>query len=138
ETTTLLLLCRDMPPDHALAAVAKKAGGEVRVFSTPKRADLPRWAAARSRKAGVVMDRQAADLLIELAGQNVLQLQSEIDKLVTYAGERQEITPSMVETLVGAVTQESVFALVDAIAVGDRAKALDLMRSQMETAGTPM
>jgi DNA polymerase-3 subunit delta len=42
----------------------------------------------------------------------------------------------MVETLVGAVPQASIFALVDAIAAGEQAKALRLLEAQLEAASS--
>jgi DNA polymerase III subunit delta len=124
--------------DHALVAAARKARAEVKAFTTPKKGELPRWIGTRARGTGVEFERGAADLLADLIGPNILALNSEIEKLATYAGAKERVTVSMVETLVGAVTQDSVFVLVDAIATGDRARVFELMRRQQETAATPM
>jgi len=135
-TTTLLIVGKDMPGDHRVAADVREAEGEVRTFTTPRKGDLPRWVIARGRKRGVAVERGAAELLAELVGGNSLQLESELEKLATYAGEEQPVTPPMVERLVGAVPQDSIFTLVDAIAAGDEARALRLLQTQLEHASS--
>lgn len=135
-TTTLLLAERGLPADHALLPLARNAGAEVRAFQTPRRQDLPRWVATRAVSHGVSIDRDAAELLADLTGANAVLIDTELEKLATYAGEEGTVTPWMVETLVGAVSQDSIFALVDAIASGDSRKAFELLRAQLESASS--
>ncbi len=137
-TTTIVLVEKDMPADHALVADVRAAGGQMRHFATPKARELPAWLRQRSVSLGVSMEPAAAELLAELVGTNPLQLESEIGKLATFAGPGQRVTPMMVETLVGAASQDTIFSLVDAIAGRDAARALDLMRRHMESAGNPI
>jgi DNA polymerase III delta subunit len=42
----------------------------------------------------------------------------------------------MVEELVGVMTQDSIFTLVDAVAAGDRARALQLLHTQLAQASS--
>lgn len=134
-TTTLVLSSPGMAPDHALVALVKQAGGATHAFMQPRKADLSKWLLARADRMGVGIDRDAAELLAELIGANTVMLQSELVKLATYAGDGGRITPPMVDELVGAVPQERIFQLVDAIAAGNSAQAFDLLRRQTEAAG---
>lgn len=131
-TTTLVLASADMPGDHSLLRMVVAAGGEARLFAMPRRGELPRWIGSRGRAHDVEVDTDAAELLAELIGANPVMLDSELEKLATYAGEEKRITPAMVDTLVGAVTQDSIFALVDAVAAGNKAVAFRLLRAQIE------
>jgi DNA polymerase-3 subunit delta len=135
-TTTLLLASKGLATDHRLIDLVRQAGGEVRAFTTPRKHELARWVMARAREHAVAIDSAAAELLADLVGTNTLMLDSELEKLATYAGEEGRITPQMVETLVGAVPQASIFALVDAIAAGEQAKALRLLEAQLEAASS--
>lgn len=121
-TTTLVLVSPEMPGDHGLIAMLRQTGGEVRSFIMPKRAGLSHWVRSRARHRGIALQPDAAELLVDLVGANAVMLDTELEKLATYAGE-EPITAGMVDALVGAVTQESIFALVDAIAAGERARA---------------
>lgn len=131
-TTTLLLVDKDMPGDHPLVPMVRIQGGEVRSFFTPKKYELPRWLVSRARHRNVALEPSAAELLVDLVGANTLLLQSELEKLTTYAGDGERVTPAMVEGLVGAVTQDSIFALVDTVATGNEGQALRLLHEQLE------
>ena len=135
-TTTLLLVCRDMPESHALAHAVREAEGKLQARPMPRKGNLARWVAGRAERQGTVLDPGAAELLIDLAGSDPLLLDGEVQKLATYAGPGQPITSGMVEELVGAVPQDSIFALVDAVAVGDKAKALRLLHTQLDRASS--
>jgi len=137
-TTTLLLLSPDMAGDHPLVQYVREAGGRVRTFSLPRKSDLTGWIVERVKKHGGSIDRDAAELLGHLVGANAVALNMEVQKLTTYAGEGKRIAPPTIELLVGAVTQDSIFTLVDAVASGDRAQALSLLHRQIEeSSGTP-
>lgn len=131
-TTTLLLLSPSSDGKCTMADLVRKAGGSVRVFMTPKRGELPRWIASRGTAHRVTVRRDAADLLAELVGATPMQLDAELEKLATYVGDGGTVTTAAVEALVGSVPQESIFALVDAVAVGDTARALRLIRERLD------
>jgi DNA polymerase-3 subunit delta len=135
-TTTLLLVSPEMKADHQLMKAVRAAGGSARAFSTPRTQELPRWIQGRGKYHRVTVDPDAAGLLAELIGANTVMLESELEKLATYAGEDARITPAMVDALVGAVTQESIFSLVDAVAAGNRADAFRLLHHQLEQASS--
>jgi DNA polymerase-3 subunit delta len=135
-TTTLILASPGMKEDNLLVSAVREVGGAVRAHMVPKRAELPRWIVDRARDAGVRIERDAADLLAEMIGSDPIAINTELEKLATYAEEGATITPAMVEELVGAMTQESIFTLVDAIAAGDRAKALRMLHDQLDRASS--
>jgi DNA polymerase III subunit delta len=134
-TTTLLLLSPDAATDDPLLRAVRDIGGEVRAFITPRKPALPRWIVTRARYSGATIDPAAAELLADLIGGNTVMLESELGKLSAYAGV-EKITPAMVDSLVGQVTQESIFALVDAIAAGDKGRAFKLLHTQLNSASS--
>lgn len=136
STTTLILASPGMKEDNALVTAVREVGGQVRAHMVPKRSDLPRWIVDRAGERGTRIDRDAADLLAEMVGADPVALNTELEKLATYAGEGEVITPRMVEELVGAMSQDSIFTLVDAIASGDRANALRLLHDQLAQASS--
>jgi DNA polymerase-3 subunit delta len=129
-TTTIILASPGMAADHALVHAVREVGGAVRTFAIPKRSELPRWIVERTGAHDASIDPDAADLLAELAGANPVLLETEIEKLATYAGRGNRVTIDAVETLVGAVSNETIFTLVDAIAAGNQGRALQLLHAQ--------
>jgi DNA polymerase III subunit delta len=135
-TTTLLLLSPGMSTDNPLVSSVRKAGGDVRSLTVPRKSDLPRWVIGRGKQHGVTVDRDAAILLTELVGADTVSLDTELEKLATYVGSEGRIAVPVVDSLVGAVTQDSIFALVDAIATGDHKNAFRLLHAQLDSSST--
>jgi DNA polymerase-3 subunit delta len=125
-----------MTADNTLVSYAREAGGDVRSLTVPRKNDLPRWVIGRGKQHGVTVDRDAAVLLTELVGADTVSLDTELEKLATYLGTETRVTVPVVDALVGAVTQDSIFALVDAIAIGDHKEAFRLLHAQLESSST--
>ena len=106
-TTVLALVGDEIKRDSALAKAVAKSG-EVLLYDLPKRgrkADLPRWVEGQLKERGIVIDHEAARALVDLVGDNVTELATEVDKLATWAagdriGEREvlELVPARAET----------------------------------------
>jgi len=86
------------------------------------------WISKTFKEAGKEIKTPAALRLQEICGNNLGKLKSEIDKIVTYVGERKEILEKDILTLAspGAV---SSFVLSNAVADKNIAKALSAFRS---------
>jgi len=135
-TTVLALVGDDVKRDSALAKAVAKAG-EILVYDLPKRgrkADLPRWVEAQLKERGVLIDHEAARAVVDLAGENPLELASEVDKLATWAnGER--IGEREVLELVPARAETPPFDLTDAWGRRDVGAALAASERIMERSG---
>jgi len=75
------------------------------------------------------LSKTAAELLIELTGDNLSQLYSEIDKLALFAHSEKVITAQHVELLIGHNRIFGVFAVIDAVIAGNVTQAVDRLRS---------
>jgi len=133
-STTLLLVSRNITAENQLVRLVREAGGNARFFQAPKKYELSGWIAKRANHHDIRINREAAEVLAELIGANLLMLDSELSKLAMYALDEEPVTASTVESLVGSIPQASIFALVDAIATGDRAGALDLLQAHLDQA----
>ena len=132
--TTLALVGGELKKDSPVAkAVAPK--GELLVFDVPSKG-LPGWVAEQFKGRGVACDTDACRLLIELVGDDLYELSTEVDKLATWAdGER--ITASLVEELVPPRAQSSGFALTDAWGARDLAGVLRAAERLLDRTGEP-
>jgi DNA polymerase-3 subunit delta len=135
-TTVLALVGEEVKQDSALAKAVAKAG-EILVYDLPKRgrkADLPRWVDAQLRDRGVLIDPEASRALVELVGENVHELASEVDKLATWAdGER--IGEREVGELVPARAEIPPFDLTDSWGRRDVAGAVAASERIVERSG---
>ena len=109
--TVLALVGVEIKKDSPLAKACAKAG-DVLVYEVSKR-DLPKWVGEQFARHGVKAGADACRALVELAGDNLQELATEVDKLAVYAG-RDEIGVDEVELLVAARADVPPFVLTDA------------------------
>ena len=123
----LLLLVQSWPSNTRLAKSVAQIGMTVNCKSPEERQLAPwcsRWAKDRYGKQ---LRSDSARLLVELVGNGLGQLDSELDKLAAYVGPRSEITAKDVDQLVASGRVETVWKIVDAATAGDCASALELL-----------
>ncbi|HZD45224.1 MAG TPA: DNA polymerase III subunit delta [Acidobacteriaceae bacterium] len=90
--------------------------------------DALKWIVAESEREGVRFEPDAARELADALGADMMLIASEWNKLVLYAGEKQQVTLGDVETMVLAAKQRSLYELTDAISAKDTARALRLLQ----------
>ncbi|MEX2210490.1 MAG: DNA polymerase III subunit delta [Gaiellaceae bacterium] len=131
---TVIALTGDVKPASPLGkAVAKR--GEVLAYDYSKRA-LPRWVAEQLARLEVKAEPDAAAALVELVGEDLDALTTEIEKLAVWAGD-DTITARDVELLATARAETSIFALTDAWGRRDVAAALGASEELLERSDRP-
>jgi DNA polymerase-3 subunit delta len=75
------------------------------------------------------LSKEAAELLIELSGDELGRLYGEIDKLALFTEGEKKITTNRVESLVGHNRLYNAFAVIDACLTGDAAGAVNRLRN---------
>lgn len=77
--------------------------------------ELKIWIRERAAASEVQIDENAIDLLLDLAGTNLMILTNEIDKMALYVDEEKRIDAATVEKLVAKSLEQNVFTLVDKV-----------------------
>ncbi len=134
ETTVLALIAGELRKDAALLKACAKAG-EVLRYDVPKR-NLASWVGERFAQLDVKAEPDACAALVALVGEDPQALATEIDKLVTWAGD-EPIGVREVEVLAAAVAETPTFTLTDAWGRRDVAAALDASETIFEREGRP-
>jgi DNA polymerase III subunit delta len=133
--TTLALVAGELKKDAPLAkAVAGK--GDVLLWDVPQRGQQ-RWIAEQFELHGAKAEPEACRALLELVGDDLYELSTEIDKLATWAESGEPITVTHVETLVAARAETTNFALTDAWGSRDVAAVLRASEGLLERSGDP-
>lgn len=130
--TAVVLLCCNSKPNlthHPYRALKQHAVASE--FATLKGGALAGWVEKRLRASGVQAESGAAAMVAELSGPDLRTVSCEVDKLITYVGDRQRLTRDDVVQAAGHSREENVFELQKAIASGDRARALHIGLSLM-------
>jgi len=128
-TGVLILTVSSWPAGTKLAKKLPKVGKLISI-AQPKPWQLPdrliRYASdAHSKK----LTQDAAELLVELTGDDLGRLYSEVDKLALFADSEKTITPQHVEQLIGHNRIFGAFAVIDACLAGDSAQAVGRLRN---------
>lgn len=134
---TVLVLRASQEPDRRRKLVKRMAeAGWVVATVPPRPTEATAWLRARAQAVGLELDAAQAQIVASRSGGSCAQMSSELAKLRAYAGPGGRIDREALDALVPPGTEERVFDLLDAAAVGRGAEALRL-GSALHTQGEP-
>jgi DNA polymerase-3 subunit delta len=132
--TVLALVAEELKSDSALAKAVAKTG-QVLTYDVTKR-KLPDWVGEQFARAGAKVEPDAARALIDIVGDDLEELASEIDKLATWAA-GDPITLREVELLAAGRAETAIFSLTDAWGRRDVGAVLRAAEEIMERSHRP-
>jgi len=127
-TGRLILTVKSWDARTKLAKKLPKVGKLINA-APPSRRELPYRLMDYAKDAhDKKLNLATAIFLIELSGDGLTRLYSEIDKLALYAGDQKIIAQKHVESLTGHNRLFSAFAVIDAIIAGNAGVAIERLR----------
>jgi DNA polymerase-3 subunit delta len=135
STGILVLLPESFPGNTRLAKKAAQVG-QVLSCEPIKPRELPGYLTGYAKdQHNLRLNRDAAELLIELAGDDSGVLSCEIDKLAAYVtgpeNRKSQITLQEVQAVVGQNRLYNVFNVIDALTEGKTSQALTLLNQML-------
>jgi DNA polymerase-3 subunit delta len=132
KRSVLVLDVASWPKTTRLAKQLAKSGLDIECTEL-KGASLSKWLIDTARDTHqATLQRDAAALLIELAGDELGLLDQELAKLSAYVGQRKQITTEDVRGLVGGWRTETTWAMTDAVRDGRLPDALEALGQLLE------
>ena len=125
EETCLVFIENEVDKRGKMYKAAAKYGC-AEEMKTPEEAQLKKWVAGTLQKNGKKIRSSSVDFFIARVGNSMCTLESEMDKLISYTGEREVIEDSDIETICSVHLSNTVFDLVDAVSGGHQKKAMEL------------
>lgn len=136
KKSLLILDVKTLAKNTRLYKIINKSGLVVECTEL-KGAALTRWVQETAQRVfEKTIDRNAVQLLIELAGTALGQLEQELSKLASYVGDQPVIDVESVRRLVGGWKAETTWAMTDAVRdnrLGDALAALDKLLNSGES-----
>ena len=132
--TVLAFVAEELKADSPLAKAVAKSG-VVLSYDVPKRR-LPEWVAEQFGRYGGKADADACRALVDIVGDDVEALQSEIDKLATWAA-GDVVTLRNVEQMAAGRAETAIFSLTDAWGRRDVGAVLAAAEAIMERSARP-
>ena len=124
--TTCIIICEPEVDKRSKVYKWIKKNGYVGEFLKKKQTEkvLLRWIAALLGKEKKQIRENNARYFLQKTGDDMFQIKNEIDKLIAYVGDREEITQADIDAVASGEVQDKIFDLVDAIARKNKAAAL--------------
>jgi len=150
DVKELLAYVADPVPETCLILTARKADRKRKLYkgltklagaaecTAPKDRMLIPWLRTRARQAGRTLEPGAAEALLNRVGARPGQLASELEKVITFAGDSKSLSESHVMEVVGDIKMEKVFALTDALKTRNAARAVSLLHNQLDHGEEPL
>jgi DNA polymerase III subunit delta len=130
----LALVGEEVKKDSPLAKACSKVGDVLR-YEVVRR-NLTAWVGDRFRQQGVDAAPDACGALVQLVGEDLQALATEVDKIATWA-DGEPVGEREVELLVAPSAETPSFALTDAWAQRDLGRALAATEAIFEREGRP-
>src|SRR5215204_427889 len=132
----LILIGKKLGARERLFSAVKKSG-EVHTFEQPTGKALVKWLVGHARKRGLDLPEDVAEDLTNRCSEDKMRLLQETEKLALYVGDDQA-THDDVAALCPPDVQSNIFAFVDALAAGERDRALALLEDLIGTGEAPL
>jgi DNA polymerase-3 subunit delta len=137
ESTCFVFVEKDVDKKTKMFKEAKKAGSVVE-FARQTDATLARWIEGRLKKNGKNITRDAYSLFIRKTGNDMENIDKELEKLLCYTLGKEYIDVADVEAITTEQTENKIFDMVDAVAAHQQKKALELYYDLLALREAPM
>ncbi|MBN2361085.1 MAG: DNA polymerase III subunit delta [Deltaproteobacteria bacterium] len=134
--SVLLLVARDIDR-RTRAARALEELGCLFCYQQLDEDSVVRIAQERARALGLTLDEEAAQLLVTAVGTELLLVERALEKLQLVVGSG-PVPIEAIEEHTAQTRVESIFKLTDAIAAGDRARALEVVGQMLDAREAPL
>lgn len=111
--------------------------GKIQEFKFLAREKLKNWAKKEFENLGAEADSKTIEKLIDFVGNDLWRLSNEIKKLVNFR-KAQRLQIKDVELLVKPKIETDIFKTIDAIALKNKRKALELLHKHLEKGDNPL
>lgn len=132
--STILIISAEKPDKRRKLYKEAVRAGELVEFSKLDQRGLENWIAARMKRAGVRIGRPAVEAFIgrihylDNASVSTISVDSELQKLIDFAGEGGQITEEDVLEILPPGMEDNIFRMTDLIAQGKAQEAMDMLR----------
>jgi DNA polymerase-3 subunit delta len=137
RATLVLAVTGKVNANLKLPRAVKKLGGLYR-FEPLKPREVPAWIIDHTASIGFAIRPDAAAMLADCSGTDLLALSTQIDKLIAYTAGKRPIERGDVDAVVERTREEVVWDLTDAVGEGNLQKALATLDSLLEHAQSPI
>ena len=117
---------------------AVKSCGRIGEFARQDEKTLMQWAAGILKKEGKNITQRDMELLLTMTGIDMGNLRMELEKLITYTGDRDVVTRGDIQAVCTTQIQNKIFDMVRAVTEKNQKRALELYYDLLTLKEPPM
>lgn len=136
EHTIFIVVENEADKNRKLYKIAKKLGRDIEI-KMPNEDILARWVGAKLKAANKKIKTDAWKKFLLMTHANMSNMEMELEKLISYTGDREQITIEDVDAICIAGIESRVFDITDAITAKDLKKTLDIYNELLVTRISP-
>jgi len=125
ESTIFIFVETKADKKYRLFKAANEVGRAIEM-SMPNEADLAKWVGAKIKASGKQMKRDAWERFLVMTGESMYNMDTELEKLITYMGDREQITLEDVNAICIEGSNVKIYELADALAEKNARKTFDI------------
>ncbi|MBY0401180.1 DNA polymerase III subunit delta, partial [Myxococcota bacterium] len=124
ETSVLVVVARKVDRRSRWVKAFRDPAAEIECEAPKAGRELEAFLDREARRIGIDLTADAAELLCERIGPNLMLMRQELEKLLLYVGDAGRADRAAVALMVANVAEESIWDLTDAIGQGRAADSL--------------
>ena len=136
ETSYLIFTETDKPNKKGLYEAIKEAG-HIAEINEQKQEDVEKWIIKTLSDSGKRISKAAMDTLIMRVGLDMMRIGNELEKLIAYKGDEQDIKAEDVIALVEENPEDQIFKLIDAMSDRKPGQAMKYYLDLLELKRSP-
>lgn len=125
-TACVVLVASRIRKDSKLYKAVQALGG-VAEYKAPRRSEYPAWVVSLFASKGHAITTDGANALVRAVGRDLRRLETEADKIIAYAGDREDLSRDDVTSVVAETAPVSVFDFLNAVGARECVGALTLL-----------
>ncbi len=137
ETTYVVFVEKQVDKRNRLYKWVQK-NGCVTECALQQEKELVPWAARYLKGHGKLISRGTMEYIVSKVGFQMDMLVNELDKLIGYVGEREEITVADVDVICSGQVVGKIFDMIDAVIAGENEKVFQLYGDLLELKEPPL
>lgn len=127
DTTFVIFVENEIDKRNRLYKFVSKEG-YASEMKTPTASMLEKWVTKICKEEGKKIEKPTIHFLVSHMGADMMMLKNELDKLIGYCYDRNEITVEDVKAVCISQAVDKLYNMIDAISIKDQKKALVLYR----------
>lgn len=137
ETTVFVFVEQEIDRKTRIYKTVAQSG-VVAAFEKQTPETLRKWAASRMQKEGFRITGRDMDHFLELVGNDMQVISTELEKLFSYCMGRDVITAEDIDSIVTRQVEGQIFAMIEAMSAGRQREAMKLYRDLLTLKEPPL